>query len=192
MIGLVKGTVVSYTVDKVVVENNGIGFEIFYPHINDLHLHEEVTINTYMHVTESDISLYGFSSLEEKELFLRLTSVKGIGPKIAMNVLSSHTYNEIVMAIEEGDVNMLKKMPGIGNKSASQIVLDLKGKLVPTETTTKRKEDNLAPEAKDTLEALKNLGYKQGDLNSILYIFDENPDLNSEEYLRLALRSLRK
>lgn len=193
MIGLVRGTVISYTQDIVIVENNGVAFEIYYPHTNELHLHEDVTIHTHMRVSENDISLYGFPSLEEKELFLRLTKVKGIGPKIGMNILASHTYNEIVMAIESSDVALLKKMPGIGEKSASQIVLDLKGKLITVNNVSPgKKDDNLSPEARDTLEALKNLGYKQGDLNSILYIFNENPDLSTEEYLRLALRSLRK
>ena len=192
MIALVKGTVISYTADMVVVECNGIGYEISYPHINDLHLHEEVTIHTYLHATENGISLFGFSSLDEKALFLSLISVKGIGPRIAINVLASHSYNEIVLAIEQGDVAMLKKMPGIGNKSASQIVLDLKGKLVQSETTSRKKDDNLSQDAKDTLEALKNLGYKQGDLNSILYIFNEEPNLSTQEYLRLALRALGK
>ncbi len=192
MIALIKGNVVSYTSDKVVIETNGVGFEVFYPHTNELHLHEDISIYTYMHVSENDINLYGFSSLEEKELFLRLISVKGIGPKIAMNALTSHTYNEIVIAIEQSNVDFLKKMPGIGNKSASQIVLDLKGRLVPTEVNVKKKDDNLSQPARDTLEALKNLGYKQGDLNSILYIFNENPNLSTEEYLRLALRAIRK
>ncbi|MBR2067300.1 MAG: Holliday junction branch migration protein RuvA [Solobacterium sp.] len=191
MIAFVKGEVVSYTVDTVVLNQNGIGYEIVYPHTNELHLHEEILIHTYMHVTENGITLFGFSSLEEKNFFIRMIGVKGVGPKTVINMLSSQGYDKIVVAIEAGSIDQLKKIPGIGDKSARQIILDVKGKLIPsTEKENTKKTQNYPSEVQDAIDALKNLGYKQGDLQNVVNIFIENPGLSVEEYLRLGLQYL--
>ncbi len=191
MIAFIKGTVASYGVDWVIVDCNGMGYYIAYPHTDEISLNKEVMIHTYMHISENDIGLFGFSSLEEKELFLRLISVKGLGPKTAMNMLGKAGYDTIVAAIEEGNVTALKKLPGIGAKSASQIVLDLKGKLVPTNTASSAKpSQDYPPEIKDALEGLKNLGYRPNELGSVANMMKEKPGLTVEQYVKLGLQFL--
>lgn len=190
MIAFIRGTVASYNVDSVVIDNNGMGWQIAYPHTDHLRLNQEVSIYTYMHITENDMSLFGFETPDEKELFLRLISVKGLGPKTAMNMLSKAGYRDIVLSIENGDVAALKKMPGIGAKSASQIVLDLKGKLVQTALPVSKAEptEQYSPEIRDALEGLKGLGYKQGELGPAANMMSEKPGLTTKEYLQMGLR----
>ena len=190
MIAFIRGTVASYSAESVVIDNNGIGWQIAYPHCDRLRLNQEVSIYTYMHITENDVSLFGFESPEEKDLFLRLISVKGLGPKTAMNMLSKAGYADIVSSIEKGDVTALKKMPGIGAKSASQIVLDLKGKLVQLQTSVPKAEitEQYPPEIRDALEGLKGLGYKQGELTGAANMMSEKPGLTTKEYLQMGLR----
>ena len=188
MIAFIKGKVSSYGVDWVVLENEGIGWYINYPHSDTLKLNDNVIIYTYMNVTENDVSLFGFESLEEKELFLKLISVKGLGPKTALNMLSRSNYNNLIATIEQGNVDTLKAIPGIGAKTASQIILDLKGKLVATTNNSKK----YSSEINDACEALKNLGYKQGEIASAANIMSERPNLSTEEYVKIGLQHLMK
>lgn len=191
MIAFIRGTVASYGADWIVVENSGIGWQMAYPHTGDIRLNQEISVHTYMHVSENDVALFGFDSAEEKELFMRLISVKGLGPKTAMNMLAHSGYNTVIAAIEEGNVAVLKKMPGIGAKSASQIVLDLKGKLVAAPVRSqKQAEASWPPEIADALEGLKNLGYKQGELIPAANKMSETPGLTTAEYLRIGLKFL--
>ena len=193
MIAFVKGKVASYGADWVVVDCHDIGYQMAYPHPENLHLNDEVFIYTYLHITENDMSLFGFESQDEKALFLKLISVKGLGPKTAMSMLSKCGYQSIVSAIESGDVTLLKKMPGIGEKSASQIVLDLKGKLVAVPTSSPKQDTVSYPaEIREALEGLKNLGYKQGELSAVANMMSENPGLTTEKYLKLGLQFLVK
>ena len=193
MIAFVKGKVASYGADWVVIDCHDIGYQMAYPHPENLHLNDEVFIYTYLHITENDMSLFGFESQDEKALFLKLISVKGLGPKTAMGMLSKCGYRSIVSAIESGDVTLLKKMPGIGAKSASQIVLDLKGKLVAVPTSSPKQDTVSYPaEIREALEGLKNLGYKQGELSAVANMMSENPGLTTEKYLKLGLQFLVK
>ena len=193
MIAFVKGKVASYGADWVVIDCHDIGYQMAYPHPENLHLNDEVFIYTYLHITENDMSLFGFESQDEKALFLKLISVKGLGPKSAMRMLSKCGYQSIISAIESGDVTLLKKMPGIGAKSASQIVLDLKGKLVAVPTSSPKQDTVSYPaEIREALEGLKNLGYKQGELSAVANMMSENPGLTTEKYLKLGLQFLVK
>lgn len=193
MIAFVKGKVASYGADWVVVDCHDIGYQMAYPHPENLHLNDEVFIYTYLHITENDMSLFGFESQDEKALFLKLISVKGLGPKTTMGMLSKCGYQSIVSAIESGDVTLLKKMPGIGAKSASQIVLDLKGKLVAVPTSSPKQDTVSYPaEIREALEGLKNLGYKQGELSAVANMMSENHGLTTEKYLKLGLQFLVK
>ncbi|MBE6118824.1 MAG: Holliday junction branch migration protein RuvA [Solobacterium sp.] len=188
MIAFVQGKVVSYDADHIVVENQGIGWDIAWPHADRIHLNEEVRIYTYMHISENDIGLYGFESSEEKNLFLKLISVKGLGPKTAMNMLAVASTDRLINAVEQGDVAMLKRLPGIGAKTAGQIILDLKGRLVQTDS----KAETYAQPVQEALEALKNLGYKQGELQIAGKYMSEKPGLSTEEYLKIGLQALVK
>ena len=189
MIAFIRGTIAAYGADYIIVDHDGMGWQIAYPHTDHIHLNEEIKVYTYMHFTENDTSLFGFESQEEKELFLRLISVKGLGPKTAMNMLASAGYDAVINAIETGDVASLKKMPGIGAKSASQIVLDLKGKLVQVEVKAKAASANqYPPEINDALEGLKGLGYKPSELGGAANEMMDKPGLSTKEYLQMGLR----
>ncbi|MBQ9046969.1 MAG: Holliday junction branch migration protein RuvA [Solobacterium sp.] len=188
MIAFIRGTVASYGADWAVIENHGMGWKVFYPHTEQLRLSQEVTVYTYMHISENDAALYGFASPEEQDLFLKLINVKGLGPKTAVTMLSRSSMEHLVTSIEQGDVAALKSIPGIGAKTASQIILDLKGKLVESAD----KSLKLSPEIEDALEALKNLGYKQGELNQAAKAMSEQKGLRADEYLKFGLQYLMK
>lgn len=190
MIAFIKGTVASITGDAIVVEQNGIGWRIAFAHPESVHLQEAVTIYTYMHYTDAELALYGFPDADEKELFMRLISVKGLGPKTVMNMLGRSGSSSIVQAIEAGDVAVLKKLPGIGAKTASQIVLDLQGKLVPANHTVISAKSAYPPAIEEALEGLKNLGYRSGELSGCANYLATLPDKTSAEYLKLGLQYL--
>ena len=190
MIAFVRGKVMAYGADYVIVDCGSIGFRINFMHPEMLSLNQEVTIYTYQNVREDEISLYGFSSTDEYDLFLSLIQVKGIGPKTALSILSRKSVEELVRIIESNDVNGLKSLPGIGAKAASQIILDLKGKLVHPDAGKDAREDSL--EFNDAISALKSLGYKQNDINPILSELRNQQYQTTQEYVLYALQLLAK
>lgn len=161
MIGFIRGTVHAFGLDYVLVDVNGVGYRINFYHPEMLKTGSEVIIYTYQNVREDEISLYGFRSLDEYDLFIKLISVKGLGPKIASNILAQASVDAIITAIEENDIEFMQRMPGIGKKTASQIILDLKGKLVETEVVD---DDKL----KDVEDALKQFGYRPAEIRGVL------------------------
>ncbi len=187
MIAFIDGIVDSFGTDYVILDNHGMGYKMFYAHTSDLKLNEQVKLYTYMHITENDISLFAFSSLLEQDLFMKLISVKGLGPKTAMSMLTKSSVNHLITVIESGDVGALKNVPGIGSKTASQIILDLKGKLVSIEEETSTKYNQAIL---DALEALKNLGYKQTELNQVAKELNKEQNLDTAQYLKLGLKLL--
>lgn len=190
MIAFISGVVADVTKDTIVIDHDGLGWEVFYPHPERVHSGDEVRVFTYLHIVENDMKLYGFETGGEKQLFMRLISVKGLGPKTAMGILAKADYDHIIAAIEGDDVKFLKSMPGIGPKAASQIVLDLKGKLVAVEEEKKKKD---LPEAvQDAAEGLKNFGYRQAEIGKAVNKMLEKPGLSTQEYLRIGLRALMK
>lgn len=190
MIAFIKGIIFSYTLNTVIVENNGVGYEIFFAHPDSIRLNQEVMIYTYHHIREDENSLFGFLSIEEKELFEKLIGVKGIGPKTAMGILGASSLDQLINSIEQGEVNALKKIPGIGAKAASQIILDLKGKLVHVETVDKK--ESLNRELEDAVEALKALGYKPSELAGVIKALKSEERKTTDEYVRLGLQYLLK
>ena len=187
MISFVSGTVDSYGTDWLVVENNGIGYYIHYPHPESVTLGQQIKIHTYLNVREDELSLFGFESREELEFFESLIKVKGLGPKTAMTMLAKHSYDNIIQSIETGNISFLKAIPGIGAKTASQIILDLKGKLVSS-----KQEETYSSDIQDAVAALKNLGYKQGEVNQAAKRMNEEAGLTTEEYLKIGLQFLMK
>lgn len=188
MLSFISGKVAEIGISNVVIENHGIGYDIAFAHPEKLILNQDVKLYTYMHIREDELSLFGFSSKEEKNLFMKLISVKGLGPKTGMNILAATTLDSLLNAIENGDVAFMKKMPGIGAKTASQIVLDLKGKLVPVES----KSESISTELSDALEALKSLGYKPAELAKIRPELQKHAGLSSDEYLKMGLQLMMK
>ena len=184
MIYFLKGRVALIDKDTVVIDVNNVGYQILVSHIDDYQIGEEVLVYTYNVVREDEQYLVGFTSLDEKSVFLSLIKVKGLGPKSAIGALSSTTPAEVVNAIASNNVAYLKKLPGIGAKAAAQIILDLKGEL-----TGGSKGDPGVYE--DVYEALKGLGFKGAAIDRVLATINE-PGASSEDILRIALSKLRK
>jgi len=179
-----KGIITSVRKDFVVIEVGGIGFQVFVPHINDYLKDEEVFIFVHQVVREDEQYLVGFKSEYEKEAFLSLISVKGIGPRTALGAMSATSAEELFSAIAANNITFLKKLPGIGAKAASQIILDLKGQLTGTPSGNPNQYDEVR-------DALKGLGYKIKEIENILATINEK-DATNEDILRLALKKLKK
>lgn len=189
MIAFIKGIIHSYSNDSLIIENNGIGYRVYISNPHAVSLNTEVILYTYQHVREDAITLFGFTSMEEHDLFLQLISVKGVGPKTALGMLGVCPAKNMIAAIENNDVKVLKGLPGIGAKTASQIVLDLKGKLVEEVSEIEIKENEQLQEA---IEALKALGYKSAEINGIKKELSLQEGKTTDQYIRLALGILAK
>ena len=186
MIAFIKGTIYSINPDFITIDVHGIGYKVYFNHPEKVHLNETVFLYTYHLIREDDQNLYGFLESKELDLFEKLISVKGLGCKTANSMLTYSSYDRLVMAIEQADVAALKQNPGIGAKTASQIVLDLKGKLV----SVANKEVGINDKIKDALEGLKALGYKNAELQGILKELNTQQNLETEDYMRQALQLL--
>lgn len=184
MFNYLKGIIVDQESNFIVLENNGIGFEINVANPYSYDLNQEYQIFIYNHVKEEEYSLYGFKNKEEKDLFLRLINVKGLGPKMAMPMLATGSVSGIVDAIERENILYLKKFPKIGDKVARQIILDLKGKL-----TSVSKEGNLE-NSEELINVLTSLGYKNSDIKKILPQIDNTLDI--EQQIKDALKLMLK
>lgn len=179
-----KGNISSVRKDFVVIEVGGIGFQVFVPHAADYRQNEEVFIYVYQVVREDEQYLVGFQSEYEKEAFLSLISVKGIGPRTALGAMSATSAEELFSAIAANNITFLKKLPGIGAKAAAQIILDLKGQLTGSPSDNPNQYDEVR-------DALKGLGYKVKEIENVLAGINEK-DATNEEILRLALKKLKK
>ena len=184
MIYFLKGKVACIDGDNVVIDVNNVGYQVLVSHIDDYQIGDEILLYTYNVVREDEQYLVGFSSLEEKSVFLSLIKVKGLGPKSAIGALSSTTPNDVINAIASNNVAFLKKLPGIGAKAAAQIILDLKGEL-----TGGSKGDPTVYE--EVYEALKSMGFKGAAIDRVLATINE-PNASEEDILRIALSKLRK
>ena len=182
MIAFVNGIVKIIRNDRVVLDVHGVGYEVYLA--NAL----SQKMNTYQHVREDAILLFGFIKEEDYEVFMRLINVKGIGPKTAQTMLSVCSGKEMIEAIENDDIKRLKSLPGIGAKTAGQIVLDLKGKFVSLETSDSPVSNPVWTQVQD---ALLSLGYKTNQLTKIKKEL-ENTELGEDEMLRQALILLAK
>lgn len=177
MINYLTGEIIAKNENSVVLENNGIGYEIFASAttISTLPvLGANARIYAYLHVREDELSLYGFSTLEEKEMFLKLIDVSGIGPKVALGILSGIRLFDLAVAIKTGDTKLLSTIKGLGKKTAERIVLELKDKISVVgfenhESQTLAVDENMIDEATEALVALgisKNDAYRLARENS--------------------------
>lgn len=180
----IKGMITEIESTYIVVEVSGIGYLIYVPNPYSFSLNKEEKVYVYQQVREDELSLYGFHTLEEKQLFLKLINVKGLGCKMALPILATGSIEGIMDAIERENILYLKKFPKIGDKVAKQIILDLKGKLgVITSTSVENNFEEL-------IEVLEGLGYKNGDIKKVLpHIHSES---SIEEQIREALKLLLK
>ena len=184
MIYFLKGKVALKDGDTIIIDVNNVGYQALVSHVDDYEIGEEVTIYTYNVVREDEQYLVGFSSLDEKAVFLSLIKVKGLGPRTAIGALSATSPQEVINAIASNNVAYLKKLPGIGAKAAAQIILDLKGQL----TGGSKGDPGVYEEVYD---ALKSMGFKGAAIDRVLATINE-PDASPEDVLRLALNKLRK
>ncbi len=179
----IKGIVTDVESNYIVLEQSGVGYHIYTGNPYAFHLNETYQIYIYQYVREDENSLYGFATKEEKDLFLRLIDVKGLGCKMALPMLATGSIAGIIDAIERENILYLKKFPKIGDKVARQIILDLKGKLVSQEA-------NVPTSNEELIETLKALGYKNSEIQKIVNKVDST--LKIEEQVKEALKLLLK
>lgn len=193
------GTVKEVNPSFLVLDNNQIGYHIYIanPFRLSSELNKEATVYIYQSVTQDAIRLYGFINRQEKELFLKLIGVSGIGPKSALSILAAEDHIGLVQAIEQNNVKYLQNFPGVGKKTAAQIVLDLQGKLSDlspevmeafgSENTELFQQNNQIEEA---IEALIVLGYSQRAVEKITPKLEALQVASTDEYIREALKHL--
>ncbi|MFZ7945532.1 MULTISPECIES: Holliday junction branch migration protein RuvA [Bacillaceae] len=203
MYEFIKGTVNFVGPEYIVIENNGIGYQIATPNpfIYAIKMETMITVYTFHYVREDIMALYGFETREEKKLFTKLLNVSGIGPKGALAILASGEVQQVVTAIENEDESFLIKFPGVGKKTARQMILDLKGKLqdiVPDYFPNLFNADQFPPQTQasdlafdEAILALKALGYSEKEIKKI------SPELRKEQlttdqYIKNALKRLLK
>jgi len=185
MIAFIKGIVYSIGIDHVIVDVNGIGYHVGFNKPESLVLNASVFLHTSLIVKEDSQTLYGFLDIEEKRMFEQLINVKGIGPKTALAALSVSSLSQLTKAIMSEDVDYLKTLPQIGAKSASQIILDLKGKLAKNNSN-----EASSPKISDTISALKQLGYKSSELSGLANYLASLVDLDDQEMIKEGLKWL--
>lgn len=183
MYDYIKGKVTEQESNYIVLECCNIGYDIYVSNPFEFQKENEEKVYLYTHRTEDEETLYGFKRKEEKELFLKLLSVKGVGPKTILPMLATGSVSGIVDAIDRENILYLKKFPKVGEKVARQIILDLKGKLAPSMEQGAGGFDEL-------VSVLEGLGYKTGDIKKILPNMDGKKPI--EEQVKDALKALLK
>ena len=166
MYNYIQGKVVDKTFTSIVVDNNGIGYEIGVSGntLQDVAIGEIVKIYTYLYVKEDEMSLYGFSRRDEKKLFMRLIEISGIGPKMAMQILGGYDLKTLTVAIASGDVKTLTKIKGLGKKTAELIVLNLREQAADDITLFDSHQDAVTgDDIADAVFALESLGLSKTD-----------------------------
>src|SRR5699024_685701 len=196
----IKGCVTRVTPEYITVDQNGLGWAIMTPNPYAFHITDEIqTVYTYLHVRQDVQLLLGFKTLEQRELFKKLITVSGIGPKGALAILASGVPSQVIGAIEREDETFLVQFPGVGKKTARQMILDLKGKLhdLFTEIDVGEEEGHtlLTMAENDALDeamlALEALGYSQRELNKVKKSLSEE-EMDTEGYMKRALQLLLK
>jgi Holliday junction DNA helicase RuvA len=201
MIASMTGVITFKSPAALIVEVHGIGYQVFVPLSTFYHLpeiKEGVALHIYTHVREDALQLYGFYSPLEKELFLLLLGISGVGPKLALNILSGVELNELVLAIRNGSIERLRAIPGVGPKTAGRLVLELKEK-VALLNLAGLQPSLTAPEGEnqvgdDALSALMNLGYNRIEAKRAVdqILKDQAPPESVEELIKKVLKKLAK
>ena len=190
MYAYIKGKISEVNPTNIVVDNNGIGYEVVVANPYEYHLNEERTVFISQQVREDSNVLYGFSNKERKKVFLLLLKVKGVGPKSALAILAGGTSEEIISAIENQDAVYLTKFPGIGKKSAQQIILDLQGKVDFSMTNISSAPKAVNNYLSDAILALEALGYSKKELAKIEKKLSTHQFDGVDEYVKQGLKLL--
>lgn len=192
MIAYLKGSLIKKMPNQVTVDTGGVGYCVWIPlstYLKMGNINEPAELFIYTHMTDNSLALYGFSEEEEREIFLKLIGISGIGPKIALNILSGIGVSDLEDAIQKSDVARISLIPGIGKKTAMRIALELQEKLDKKE---KLLETKGLQEKEDLISALINMGFKRKEVEKIV---DENIktftiEAGIEKLLRESLKRL--
>ena len=198
MIAFLRGRVLEKQPNRVLVDVNGVGYEVVIPLSTFYDVGDEgaeVALRVHTHVREDALQLFGFLTLLERQMFERLIAVSGIGPKLAIAVLSGLETRDLVSAVQRADVARLTSIPGVGKKTAERIVLELKDRLtqiaIPAAIDTKPQAAGEDRMRGDLLSALQNLGYHRNDAErAIDVVLEPSADRTLESALKDALRRL--
>lgn len=194
MISYIKGEVIKKGIDYIIIDNNNLGYHIntSMSTLKKITEGEKTTIQTYMHIREDLIALYGFYTNDELELFKKLISVSGIGPKAGLSILSTYEANTVKEIILMDDTTRMSKVPGIGKKTASKIILDLKDKVGTLDNLNTSTEAVLASdieESSDILNALIALGFNSYEAKKVLDKIDVT-NKTENEIIKEALKNI--
>lgn len=192
MIGFLQGNLLSSTPETVLLDVNGVGYEV---HVSlstlqeiEKHPGEKVRLFVHTHLREDEIALFGFASEREKQLFLHLVGVSGIGPRLARAVLSGMQPDDLISALAAGDLGRLSTIPGIGKKTAERMILELREKVRGLAASV---PDRVVPADQDVVSALVNLGYKASQAErAVAEVRREKPDAPFNDLLRSSLNRL--
>ena len=199
MYAYINGIVAEKSHNELVIEAGGVGYSLFCSLNtiqNAMPVGEMMRVYTYLNVTQDGVTLFGFGTKEERSMFLRLTTVSGIGPKTAIGILGSMSMRDLTLAIVMGDTAALSRAPGIGKKTAQRIALELKEQInsdeieglsgvTVTSTAAMRGNDPVT----EAMLALQSLGYNQGEAMQALAAVKDKSD-QADELVRLALRGM--
>ena len=200
MINFVSGKLRDILSDRIVVETNGIGFGIFFPASNFANLpnvDDDIKIFTYMHVKEEEMSLYGFITREDREMFLKLLTVNGVGPKGALNIISNLGFSTLIKAIANEDSKLISSVSGIGSKTASKICIELGDKVrkmnfegkIDVIKKNNQEAKKLSAVKDEVVEAMVKLGFKESKAREILNSLALDGTETSGDILKLALKN---
>ena len=189
MYSYIKGVITEVTPNYITVENNEIGYLIKVPNPYQFQDGEKNTVYLYHHVREDAIILYGFKSLQERDTFILLISVKGLGPKGALAILASATPEEIASALNNNNAKFFSGFPGIGQKLSQQIILDLKGKINFDDSVKINPKNELLDKVSS---ALKALGYSSQEIKTATKDLEIDNNTSVSEAVKIALKRLKK
>lgn len=196
MIGFVEGIIEYIDVDKIVVNNNGVGYNVFMPasQIDTLNVDETVRVFTYLNVREDAMQLFGFLTRDDLEVFKLLITVNGIGPKGGLAVLSTITTEDLRVAVISEDAKAISKAPGIGAKTAQKVIIELKDKLNLEDVLEPKLDANFQVNDNNSMSeavmALVALGYSQADAYRAVKSIDNIEELDVENVIKMALKKI--
>ena len=200
MIAYLRGRVMAITEETAILDVNGVGYEAYCSGeaFRKITIGEIAELYTYLQVKEDGVSLFGFASPKEKELFLKVTSVSGVGPKLGISILTGMSADEVAVAIQTADVKRLSKVKGLGKKTAEKLVLELHGKISAAEvmsasgedlTATPTPNEKLSPIDEDAVAALMNLGFTKSESVQAVKRAKEQGAKSVEEIIMRALQA---
>lgn len=201
MIGMLRGNVLSVDRDCLVLDVNGIGFEIRMPKsdLATLRANQTYSVHTVMNVSQDAVTLFGFVTAASKELFLQLQKASGIGPKVALSILSTLNQKQLVAAIADGDATALSRAPGLGKKGAQKIILELSGKVDIPQSDTPPELATMDAGAEQVIQGLISLGWQDKEARQAVRSVCEEQHIDEPivqedipQVLRMALTSLDK